>query len=71
MKKPIPYSVLVKEVLLLEPEPFYVHSGAAGVGKSFLINAITEDGKRSLMYHSQKLEQPSIVVIGFQLFIYK
>lgn len=24
-----------------EPKPFYVHTGAAGVGKSFLINAIS------------------------------
>ena len=44
-----------------EPESFYVHTGTAGVGKSFLINAITEYVKRNPMYHGQKLEQPSIV----------
>ena len=44
-----------------EPKPFYVHTGAAGVGKSFLINAISVYVKRNLTYHSQKLEQPFIL----------
>lgn len=44
-----------------EPKPFYVHTDAAGVGKSFLINAISVYVKKNLTYHRQRLEQPSIV----------
>ena len=46
-----------------EPNPFYIYlSGGAGVGKSFLINVITEYAKRNLKFHGQNLDQPSIVV---------
>lgn len=45
-----------------EPKPFYVHTGAAGVGKSFLINAVAEYVKRNFRYHGHKLEKRSIIV---------
>ena len=46
-----------------EREPFYIHlTGGAGMGKSFLINVITEYIKRNLKYPGQTLQQPSIVV---------
>ena len=45
------------------PEPFYIFlSGGAGVGKSFLVNVITEYTKRILKYPKQTLDQPSVVV---------
>ena len=45
------------------PEPFYIFlSDGAGVGKSFLVNVITEYLKRILRYPKQTLDQPSVVV---------
>ena len=47
----------------LPPKPFQIFlSGGAGVGKSFLIKAITEYLKRVLRYPSQNLDQPSVPV---------
>ena len=47
-----------------EPDPFYIFlSGGAGVGKSFLVNTITEYLKRLLRYTGQNIEeQPSVIV---------
>ena len=45
------------------PKPFQIFlSGGAGVGKSFLIKAITEYLKRVLRYPNQNLDQPSVLV---------
>ena len=45
------------------PEPFYIFlSGGAGVGKSFLVNVITEYLKRILRYPNQSLDEPSVLV---------
>ena len=46
------------------PEPFYIFlSGSAGVGKSFLVNVITEYLKRVLRYPDQAIDdQPSVLV---------
>ena len=45
------------------PKPFQIFlSGGAGVGKSFLIKAVTEYLKRVLRYPSQYLDQPSVPV---------
>ena len=47
----------------LKPSAFYVFlSGGAGVGKSFLINIITEYLRRMLRYPSQALDQQSVLV---------
>ena len=47
----------------LPPEIFYIFlSGGAGVGKSFLVNAITEYLKRILRYPNQTLDEPSVLV---------
>ena len=47
----------------LPPKPFQIFlSGGAGVGKSFLIKAITEYLKRVLRYPNQNLDQPSVLV---------
>ena len=47
----------------LPPKPFQIFlSGGAGVGKSFLIEAITEYFKRVLRYTNQNLDQPSVLV---------
>ena len=48
----------------LPQEPFYIFlSGGAGVGKSFLVNVITEYLKRVLRYPSQTPnEEPSVLV---------
>lgn len=44
-----------------EPEAFYIPlTGWAIVGKSFLINVITEYVKRNLKYHGQKLQKSPI-----------
>ena len=46
-----------------QPEPFQIFlSGGAGVGKSFLVHAITEYLKRVLRYPSQNLDKPSVLV---------
>ena len=48
---------------LPQPSPFYIFlSGGAGVGKSFLVKAITQYMKRMLRYHAQKNNQPSVAV---------
>ena len=45
------------------PEPFNIFlSGGAGVGKSFLVNVITEYLKRILRYPNQTLDEPSVLV---------
>ena len=47
----------------LPPKPFQIFlSGGAGIGKSFLIKAITEYFKRVLRYPNQNLDQPSVLV---------
>ena len=47
----------------LPPDPFYIFlSGGAGVGKSFLVNVITEYLKRILRYPNQSLDEPSVLV---------
>ena len=47
----------------LPPKPFQIFlSGGAGVGKSFLIKAITEYLKRVLRYPNQNLDHPSVLV---------
>ena len=47
----------------MPPKSFQIFlSGGAGVGKSFLINAITEYLKRVLRYPNQNLDQPSVLV---------
>ena len=47
----------------LPPKPFQIFlSEFAGVGKSFLIKAITEYLKRLLRYPNQNLDQPSVLV---------
>ena len=47
----------------LPPKPFQIFlSGGAGVGKSFLVKAITECLKRVLRYPKQNLDQPSVLV---------
>ena len=44
-------------------DPFYIFlTGGAGVGKSFLGQVITEYLKRVLQYHTQSLNEPSILV---------
>ena len=46
----------------LPPKSFQIFlSGGAGVGKSFLIKAITEYLKRVLRYPNQNLDQPSVL----------
>ena len=48
---------------LPQPSPFYIFlSGGAGVGKSFLVKAITQYMKRMLRYHAQRSNQPSVAV---------
>ena len=50
----------------LPPKPFKIFlSGGAGVGKSFLIKAITEYLKRLLRYPNQNLDQPSVLVTAY------
>ena len=50
----------------LPPKPFQIFlSGGAGVGKSFLIKAVTEYLKRVLRYPNQNLDQPSILVTAY------
>ena len=45
------------------PDSFYIFlSGGAGVGKSFLVKAITEYLKRILRYPKQNLDEPSVLV---------
>ena len=47
----------------LMPDAFHIFlSVGAGVGKSFLVNKITEYLKRILKHHDQRLYQPSIFV---------
>ena len=47
----------------LPPKPFQISlGGGAGVGKSFLIKALTEHLKRVLRYPNQNLHQPSVFV---------
>ena len=47
----------------LPPKPFQIFlSDDAGVGKSFLIKAITEYLKQILRYPNQNLDQPSVLV---------
>ena len=47
----------------LPPKLFQIFSsGGAGVGKSFLIKAITEYLKRVLRYPNQNLDQPFVLV---------
>ena len=48
----------------LPPKPFYIFlSGGAGVGKTFLVNVITEYLKRILRYPNQSFDQqPSVLV---------
>ena len=49
----------------LPPKPFQIFlSGGAGIGKSFLIKAVTECLKRILRYPNQTLDQPSVFVIA-------
>ena len=48
----------------LPPKPFKI-SGGAGVGKSFLIKAITEYLKRLLRYPNQNLDQTSVLVTAY------
>ena len=42
------------------PSHFKFLSGITGIGKSFLINALTEYLKRVLRYPNQNLDQPSV-----------
>ena len=54
---------LVEKNSELPLKPFQIFlSGGAGVGKSFLIKAVTEYLKRVLRYPNQNLDQPSILV---------
>ena len=47
----------------LPPKPFQIFlSGGAGIGKSFLIKAITKYLKQVLRYPNQNLDQPSVLV---------
>ena len=47
----------------LPPKPFQIFlSGGAGIGKSFLIKAMTEYLKQVLRYPNQNLDQPSVLV---------
>ena len=47
----------------LPQKPFQILlSGEAGIGKSFLVKAITEYLKRVLRYPNQNLDQPSVLV---------
>ena len=47
----------------LPPKPFQIFlSGGAGIGKSFLVKAITEYLKRVLRYPNQSLDQQSVLV---------
>ena len=52
---------------VLEPDPFYILlTGGAGVGKSFLLNLLTEYLNRLLRYFVQNIgEQPSVCVTAF------
>ena len=57
------YCKLAEKNNELEPKPFQMFlSGGAGVGKSFLVTAITKYLKRILRYPSQSLANPSVVV---------
>ena len=42
------------------PSHFKFLSGITGIGKNFLINALTEYLKRVLRYPNQNLDQPSV-----------
>ena len=49
----------------LEHKPFQLFSsGGAGVGKCFLVTAITEYLRRVLRYPNQNLDSPSVLVTG-------
>ena len=51
------------QISRLPPKPFQIFlSGGAGIGKSFLIKAITEYLKQVLRYRNQNLDQPSVLV---------
>ena len=54
---------LAEENNELPPKSFQIFlSGGAGIGKSFLIKAVTEYFKRALSYPNQNLDQPSVLV---------
>ena len=53
---------LAEKIMSCHPNHFKFLSGDAGVGKSFLIKAVTEYLKRVLRYPNQILDQPSVVV---------
>ena len=57
------YCKLAEKNNELPPKPFQTFlSGGTGVGKSFLIKAITEYLKRVLRYPNQNPDQPSVLV---------
>ena len=57
------YAVYCKDNKEVPPKPFQIFLiGGAGIGKSFLIKAITEYLKRALRYPNQNLHQPSVLL---------
>ena len=57
------FNFIMKNNNAPRPEPFHIFlSGCAGVGKRFLVHAITEYLKRVLRYPNQNLDEPSVLV---------